>query len=166
MSTALQNIERAKGAAKERREIVASIRKWTCMYPNDLILNSILRELIARGKKEALHYGAGHGAVQCNEAPVAGRAGALHWYCNGCGNTFPHKRRHCPACKCQDIRPKRGKSMTPEAKPTPEPIRAAFERALETVETAHRNGLTAQFMDGVRYALGWVLGEYDEDPTE
>jgi hypothetical protein len=26
------------------------------------------------------------------------------WYCNGCGNTFPHKRRRCRSCKCGDIR--------------------------------------------------------------
>ncbi len=26
------------------------------------------------------------------------------WYCNGCGNTFPRKRRCCASCKCQDIR--------------------------------------------------------------
>jgi hypothetical protein len=28
-----------------------------------------------------------------------------YWYCNGCGNTFPRKRRNCAACRCPDIRP-------------------------------------------------------------
>ncbi len=47
-----------------------------------------------------------------------------------------------------------------QSRPSPERIRAAFERAVKTVEDA-------EYMDGVRAALGWACGEEGyEDPTE
>jgi hypothetical protein len=48
MATALQNIERAKGAAQERRAIMAEIRSILKIYKRDLVLESLLDWIKAR----------------------------------------------------------------------------------------------------------------------
>jgi len=45
MSTALQNIEREKGARQERRAIIAEIRAILELYPKDLILLTLLDKI-------------------------------------------------------------------------------------------------------------------------
>ena len=50
VTTALQNIERAKGAAAERKAIAAIVRNYLRLYKADLILKNLLREIEERGK--------------------------------------------------------------------------------------------------------------------
>lgn len=51
MSTALQNIERAKGAATERKAILAIIRRILKFYGKDLILSLAIDDIERRGKQ-------------------------------------------------------------------------------------------------------------------
>lgn len=49
--TAKQNIERANGAAAERKWIAAEIRKLLKLYGSDLILTLLLDSLRERGRR-------------------------------------------------------------------------------------------------------------------
>ena len=48
MSTAIQNIERAKGAAAERRAILAEIRSILKLYGKDAILQILIDKIKER----------------------------------------------------------------------------------------------------------------------
>ena len=48
MSTAKQNVERAKGAAEERRWMAAKIRELLRLYGKDLVLRALLDEIKER----------------------------------------------------------------------------------------------------------------------
>lgn len=52
MPTALQNIERAKGAAEERRWLAAEVRELIKLYKGDLVLQVLLDKIRERNKSE------------------------------------------------------------------------------------------------------------------
>lgn len=49
MPTALQNIEREKGAKRERKEIAAEVRALLKLYPRDVVLQVLLEKIKERG---------------------------------------------------------------------------------------------------------------------
>lgn len=50
MSTAIQNIERRKGAREERKWMIAEVRSCLKMYKNDLVLKLLLDILLERDR--------------------------------------------------------------------------------------------------------------------
>lgn len=50
MATALQNIERAKGAAAERKAIAAEVRALLKLYKGDLVLKLLLDTIKERDR--------------------------------------------------------------------------------------------------------------------